>query len=305
MVDDKMEKRESSQVKITPQSRVALKSNVSLLISLTLILVVGIISVSYAWVFSTEFSDITGVNIVLGESQGLVMTVNGNVSESININNYLGASFSTFSLKEASSSDGRDLFLRDSGTYYVDEENIYEGIDVASDEIGIIQFRDADLSDRNVSFIYFDLTLESTGDNRYLIFDDTNSYIKDISNNLINPVRVSLTFVEGESTTTKIIGNRQEYYGNYYTEAVSNIDSITKVGYTTDQDVETFAGYNGYEDSVFSASHTLYYLTNGVQIHVVVRIWLEGGDPLCTNSIAGSLLNIALQFDNIAESEVI
>jgi hypothetical protein len=274
-------------------------------ISFALIFMLVFASVTYAWVFATQFSNIQGVDIILGESQGLVMTVNGNVSETININNYLGASFSTFSLKEASSSNGRDLYLRDSGMYYIDEENIYESVDVARDNIGIIQFRDAQVEDQNASFVYFNIALESVGDNRYLIFDAANSYIKDIYNNPLDPVRVSLTFVEGETVETKMVGNRQEYFGNYYTEAIGSIDSLTKVGYSTNQNVETFAGYTGYNGATFDSNKTLYYLQDGHRVNLIVRIWLEGGDPDCTNAIAGSLLNIALKFDNLAESEVV
>lgn len=275
-------------------------------ISFALIFVIAFVSITYAWVFSTQFSDISGVNIILGESQGLVMTINGNVSESININNYLGAAFSTFSLKEASSSNGRNLYLRDLNMYYDDVENIYENVtNISRDNIGILQLREAQIEDQNVSFIYFNLTLESVGDNRYLIFDDINSYIKDINNQPLDAVRASLTFIDGEYTETKIIGNRQEYATNYFTEAVYDVDSTTKVGYTTDQNVDTFSGYTGYTGTVFDSSKTLYYLESGQRINLVIRIWLEGGDPDCTNAIAGTFLNVSLYFDNIAESEVI
>ena len=197
------------------------------------------------------------------------------------------------------------MFLRDSGAYFYDEFNIYDGIDVARDDTGIIRFRAAGSEDNNVSMIYFNFILESTGDNRYLFFDSVNSFIKDIDENLIEPIRVSLTFTEGTNVDTIIIGNRQEYTGNYYTDAVSNIDSTTKVGYTTTQNVSSFEGYNGYNNSVFDANKTLYYLEQGVQIGVVVRMWLEGGDPMCTNTISGSTVDISLRFDNIEESEVI
>ena len=298
----KMEKEK----RVTQENLYQAKRNMLLTVgmSIVLIFVIAFASITYAWVFSSEFSDINGVNIVLGESQGLVMTINGNVSESININNYLGASFSTFSLKEASSQNGRDLFLRDSGMYYNDTENIYENVEVARDNVGIIQFREAQMEDRNTGFLYFNFTLESVGDNRYLIFDAENSFIKDIANNALEPVRVSITFTEGSTTQTKIIGTRQEYSENYYTGAINSIDSTTKVGYAANQNVDTFYGYTGYSGENLDPTKTLYYLPEGLQINVVIRIWLEGGDPLCTNAIAGTLLNIALMFDNIAESEV-
>ena len=281
------------------------RSMLPLVISFALIFVIAFVSLSYAWVFSTYFSNIAGVNIALVESQGLIMTLNGEITQSIDINSYLGGSFSTFSLKEVSSSNGQDIYLRDSGTYYIDDDHIYDEVDVARDDTGIIKFRAAEVADQNTNFIYFDLKIESTGDSRYLIFDSANCYIKDTSNNYIEPIRISLTFIEGASTNTKIIGNRQEYIGNYYTEAVTSIDSITKVGYTTTQNVSSFDSYNGYTNAVFDEDKTLYYLPQGVQVGVIIQIWLEGGDPLCTNSIAGSSLDVAMQFDNIAESEVV
>lgn len=273
-------------------------------ISFMLIITIAFATITYAWVFSSEFYGISGVNIELGKSQGLVMIINGNVLETININTYLGGSFSTFSLKEASSDNGRDLHLRDSGMYYDDEENIYDNVDIARDGVGIIQFREANASDHNVSFLYFNLLLEATGQNRYLVFNADESYIKDIEGNLLYPIRISLTFVEGENIDTKIIGNRQEYVGNYHTKPVGEIDSVTKVGYNSTQNVETFNGYTGYENGEFNPEKTLYHFQENVPVNVIVRIWLEGGDPLCTNSIAGSFLNISLLFDNIAEEEV-
>jgi hypothetical protein len=288
-----------------PNHKINIRGLLPISISLMLALMITFSTITYAWIFSTQFSDITGINVLLGESQGLIMAINGNVSQSISINDYLGASFSAFSLKEASSSNGRDLFLRDSGMYYSDTENIYENISVARDEIGIIQFREAEITDQNTGFIYFNLTLQALGDNRYLIFNALDSYIEDTNDQAIEPIRVSLTFIDGENVETKIIGNRQEYYGNYSTESVDSIDSITKVGYNGTQDVETFSGYTGYNGEVFDEDRTLYCLQDGVVIQLVIRIWLEGGDPLCTDSIAGSLLNIVLKFDNIAESEVV
>jgi len=282
-----------------------LKVILPLSISFGLVFIIAFISLTYSWIFSTYFSDIVGINLSLIESQGLVMIMNGEVTQSIDINAYLGGSLSTFALNEVSSSNGRDMFLRDVSTYYIDEDNIYENIDVARDNTGIIKFREATSNDYNNSFIYFNFTLESTGDNRYLIFDSNNSFIKDDNFNSIYPIRVSMTFVDGESVATQILGNRQEYLGNYYTEAVSSIDNDTKVGYTTDQNVESFEAFNGYFGGVFDADKTLYYLEEGVQIGVIVRIWLEGGDPLCVDSMGGSSLNIALRFDSIAESEVI
>lgn len=103
---------------------------------------------------------------------------------------------------------------------------------------------------------------------------------------------------------TRVVGNRQEYIGNYHTQAVENIDSETKVGYVTNQNVNSFAGYNGYNNGVFDENKTLYFLQQDLNTSVVVRIWLEGGDPLCDDEISSSTLNIGLQFDNIEESEV-
>lgn len=297
------------KTKLNQDSKKLKKSNFktvfSLSISFALILLLGLVSFTYSWVFATDFSDITGMNISLAESQGLVMSLDGQVAHSIDINAYLAGSLSTFALKEASSTNGRDLFLRDEGMYFNDVEGIYDGVNVARDDVGIIQFRQASMGDRNTSFIYFNLNLEATGDNRYLIFDSANCYIEDISNQPVEPIRVSLTFVEGENINTYIIGNRQEYLGNYHTEAVTSIYAEDKVGYTSNQDVSFFSAYNGYTSSVFDSNKTLYYLEENTSINMIVRIWLEGGDPLCTNYIAGTELNVSLAFDNIAESEVV
>ena len=272
--------------------------------SFILIFVLSFSSIAYAWVFSTYFSDIVGIDISLVESQGLVMMLNGEVTEAIDINAYLGGTLSTFALNEVSSANGRNIFLRDVSTYFLDEYHLYDEIPVARDQTGIIKFKEATINDYNNSFIYFNFTLESTGDNRYLVFDSNNSFIKDSSYQPIYPIRVSMTFIEGTTTTTKIIGNRQEYLGNYTTEAVESIDEDTKVGYTGGQDVGSFESYTGYHESVFDPTKTLYYLPQDVQVSVIVRIWLEGGDPLCVDGLGGSSLNIALRFDNISESEV-
>ena len=295
-------KRLNEKIELGPKAKT--RAMLSLGISFALIFAISLISLTYSWVFATDFSDIKGVNIKLADSQGLIMSLNGQVTQSIDINSYLGGSFNTFSLKEASSNNGSDLFLRDSGMYYNDVAGIYDAIDVAEDEVGIIQFREAVEADYNESFIYFNIRLEATGDSRYLFFDAVNSYIKDTDENLIEPIRISFSFIENETTETKIIGNRQEYLGNYSTGAISSVDGVTSVGYTTTQDVESFAGYDGYTAAVFDEAKTLYHLTQGSVVDLVIRIWMEGGDPLCVNSIGGSTLDISLVFDNVSDSEV-
>ncbi len=297
-------KMKDSQTKTIHRNNRKFKVTFSLSVSFVLIFMIGFVSLTYAWIFETDFSGIGGMNISLSESQGLVMTLDGNVTQSIDINSYLAGSFTTFDLKEASSSNGIDLFLRNEGMYYDDSAGIYDAIDVAEDNVGIIQFRDAIIADYNESFIYFDLKLLATGDNRYLIFDSDNCYIQDTDTNDVEPIRISLTFVEGETTVTHIFGNRQEYLGNYSTGAVSSIDGTTEVGYTTDQGVNAFADYNGYTSSVFDSDKTLYHLQEDTPTDLYIRIWLEGGDPLCTNTIAGSELNIELLFDNLSDAEV-
>ena len=286
------------------ESRANLKVMLALSLSLFLAVVLAFVSISYAWIFSTYFSDITGMNIALSDSQGLIMIINGEVTQTISINDYLGEAFSEFSLKEVSSANGEDLFLRDMSTYYNDEAGIYDSVSVARDDIGIIQFRPANFSDNNLSYIHFSFMLQAAGTNRYLIFDSVESFIKNTNGELMYPIRVSLSFDDGTTEVTKIVGNRQEYVGNYYTQAISNLDSYTKVGYTTNQNVNSFQGYNGYNGGTFSPAKTLFYLQQDVNVNVTVRIWLEGGDPLCRDEIAGSELDINLKFDNIDESEV-
>lgn len=281
-----------------------LKVILPLSISLFLALIITFVTITYAWIFSTYFSDIRGINITLSDTQGLIMILNGEISQTIDINNYLGESFDTFSLKEASTSNGRDLFLRNMSTYYQDDEGIYDSVNVARDDIGIIRFRPAVVSDRNNSFIYFNFTLQAAGTSRYLIFNSADSFIKDSLNQPMIPIRVSLTFDDGNNVATRIIGNRQEYLGNYHTQAVGSIDGSTEVGYTTNQNVSSFVGYNGYTAGVFDVNKTLFYLEENVNVNVTVRIWLEGGDPLCRDEIAGSSLDVSIKFDNIDESEV-
>lgn len=141
---------------------------------------------------------------------------------------------------------------------------------------------------------------------KYLVFDDSKSYIKGEDGQLNYAIRVSLTFGDSAEGQTKIIGNRSEFNGNFGTKAVEYVDPDTKVGITRGQSSGTFASYSGYdENSNFNLARTLYYLEENKPINVTVRIWLEGGDVLCTDEIAASLLDISLFFDNIAESEVI
>jgi|GEM_PF-6739617 hypothetical protein len=296
-----MEKAKTNKSKIIASSKKKKMKILFLSIAFLHLFLIAFVSVTYSWIFSTYFSDISGVNISLADSQGLVMFLDGNVTETIDINSYLGSSFSSFTLNEASSSNGQDLYLRDAGGYYIDDSNLYDSINVAEDNTGILQLRKASADDHNNSFIYFNLALESIGDNRYLFFDSLNCFIKDTSGVAINPIRVSLTFVEGENDSTFIIGNRQEFQGNYFTNAVSHIDSNTKVGFTTSQEVTSFGAYNGYSSGVFDSSKTLYNLQQNVRTSLIVKIWLEGGDPQTTDQIAGSSLDVSLKFDSLAQ----
>lgn len=285
--------------------KINVKALIALNLSLFLFLIIVLLSFAYSWIFKTYFSNIQGINIGLVESQGLIMYIDGTSTEAIDINTYLGETFSTFTLKEASSHNGRDIFLRESGDYYWGD-NTYDGFDVARDNTGIIKLKPAVEQDHNVNFLYFSFVLQASGENRYLVFDDEKSFIKNEEGNPNYPVRVSITFGDTFDGNTVIVGNRTEFNGNFGTKSVEYIDPDTKVGITSGQTSGTFSDYSGYDEhSVFNPSRTLYYLEETTPINVTVRIWLEGGDLLCVDDIAATLLDISLHFDNIAESEVL
>ncbi len=55
------------------------------------------------------------------------------------------------------------------------------------------------------------------------------------------------------------------------------------------------------EKMVYNNINTLYFLREGVDTPVVVRIWLEGTDPRCTNELKGSEYEIALRFEGTTQ----
>jgi len=52
---------------------------------------------------------------------------------------------------------------------------------------------------------------------------------------------------------------------------------------------------------VYNTENTLFFLPEGVDVPVVVRVWLEGTDERCTNELKGSEYEIALRFEGTTQ----
>lgn len=303
--ESKMENGMKKQKNIAPSTeKVAkVKGLISLAFIFLLLVIIIMLPITYGWIFSTFFTDISGVNIGITESQGLIMQLDGNVASNIDINSYLGDAFNEFSLREASSVNGEDLFIRDLSGYYNGIDDIYQNANVARDPSNdeIMKFRKADDSDYNKTFIYFEFTLLAVDNDRYLIFNLPDCYIDGKNPNASSAIRVSLHLHDDEKEITHIVGKRAEYVGNYETKAIKNIDSNTQVGFESNQEVKTFEELSGYTADVFDSTKTLFYLKKDKPAQVTVRIWLEGGDPNCVDSISSSRLDLSLNFDSITK----
>ena len=265
----------------------------------------------YAWIEGSVSPQLYATEVKIVNSPGITMLLNGDVATTININEFLADYGASFNMAEASSPDGRRIFIRD------DEFN------PTGDDTRIF-IRDANSNDQGTSYIIFNFTLKpefnegeaATARNVWL--DPEQCYVRKLVGydddthepvfEPIVPVRISLTFhVDDGNDYTYIFGEpRFAEEGDvktypavgYYLTSEGTHYQHEAIFDSTVQNVLPFSyfGTNG---------NPLFSLSEGQTCYMTVRIWLEGADPLCVDDpdygtdIAGATFDLSIFFTTI------
>lgn len=274
----------------------------------------------YAWIEGGTSPQLVANDLKITSSPGLIMLLNNNPEDEININTYIHETTDEFRMAEASSPDGRQIFIRDDqyNPNTNDDETIY-----------VRNANDTDDLYRTYIRFSFDMRGEFDSDEeaqigRKVWFDDETN-ITDAAGEPILPIRVSLTYsIDGGAERTLIFSEERvdqqadptppylagsNGYVTYYpvtTFTSAHLAAFADAATALTYDPSAAAARRVYAFSEYGDSeHSLFTLTGGQTCSMTVRIWLEGTDPLCEDNpefgvdIADHVFNLLLRFTTI------
>jgi hypothetical protein len=256
--------------------------------------IVLLLIVSYAWFVDRSNPSIEESNIRVTSAEGLYIKLQPDSEARTSINlNQIVSQFSTFELKQVSSADAIDFYYVDFGQGLTEGDPRF--VKIVPDINGQVNYTFYGYIDYD-----FYLQTEDFGKHVYLHRDTFLSGVAD------EAMRIALTIDDGTTETIHIFGDLAEngITDPFVTEAAvdegyftfGNIDPLL----TGPQIVKTFDYFDGgrgaSDSDALNQSKVLYSMEPNSQIRVNVKIWLEGGDPDCDNSIASSYLDLRIKF---------
>jgi|GEM_PF-1618833 len=248
---------------------------------------------SYSWFAEKANPQITGNQIKVTVADGLMIKLLPDSPSRTTLSlNQLFNNFSSFELKQVSSANNVNFFKIDFGQGLAVQNPTFVQIDTAVAKANINEY----------GYIDYDFYLQTEEYPKH-VYIHKDSIITGLA---ADAIRIGATFSNGTTTSAITFGNEEENGIDkpFKTKAVigigdfvyNNIDPAL-VG---DQIVRTFANKNGgrgaYDDDPLDLNKLITTIPANTQVRVNIRIWLEGGDVECTNTIASSLLDVYLKF---------
>ena len=248
----------------------------------------------YAWIESVNKPEISGQNLSISASSGLMIRMDGNINSEVDLNQYLGDTGGNFMLKECSSPDGKQMFVRDGSL-----EIQYSQTD---DDV---RMRAANTTDTNVRYLSQDFELVAEGKDRAVWLDAANCSLKINSEDsavTAKPLRLSLEFQPDDGSDTVFVfstypaASMTDTPGPVSKVDVNNgkiLDHASYSNSTTDSDgllLRSFASIN--------ETNPMIHLKQNESCKVTLRVWLEGTDSACVDEVAGNTFNLNLRFDS-------
>jgi len=302
---------------------------------MALVLLITAISITVSWIESDISPEISG-SMKLSSSPGLIMSFNGNISEVIDINNFVLDPGSTLVLAECSSAVGTydKLFVRTvsdalvetpASTAISESPSPTSTDDSESVATNDVFARQAAPEDINTKFVYFTFSLKASEADLDVWLDSNTSKLelKSIvsAGRSINVLRFSLTLTDdsgniveannGKQTTIFAFkdASRTQYLEDnpdYQQMALKDFDRTTNL-------VQPFESLQAEKQSQFYQNQEIHYLEEydqdhpwlslekGQTVRVSLLVWLEGTDMDCKDSstegqVSGSELELFLKF---------
>lgn len=264
------------------------------LITILEISVLVIIS-SYAWFSNKSNPSISQNDIKVTSAEGLIIriTPDSDARTEVDLNQILG-DLSNFELKQVSSLDTKNFFTIDFGEGLSKTDPQF--IKVRPDGDGYIDFK-------KWGYFDFDFYLQ-TEDFAKHIYINKDSFVNGLAEKAI---RIALTYqIDGEEEVVIFGETREDGTTTYpYTtkavikEGFFEYNNIASE-FIGNQNVFTFSDYNGGrgidDSSEIDLSKVLLTIPAGNSIKINMKVWLEGGDIECNNTLSSTISNMLVKF---------
>lgn len=257
--------------------------------------IVILISISYAWFSDRSSPSISENNIKVSSAEGLVIKLqpDSEARTTIDLKELLN-DWDNFQLSQMSSADGINFYTIDFGAGLANNLPEYKLIHKSTDDL--INMERYGCIDYNFYF--------QTEDIPKHVYFHKDTYLRGTA---ASAIRVALTFSKSGNSTTYVFGNVEEdgtLAHPYITNAViapgefdySDLDNEL----TSNQNVKTFTKYNGgrgeSDSEEIDLEKIIFTMEANSTMKVNVKVWLEGGDVNCTNEIADTTIDMLLKF---------
>lgn len=271
----------------------------NLKIILQILIILGLVSLlvatSFAWFADKANPSISETQIKVTTADGLVIKLSPDSTGRTTVSlNQLFTDFNEFQLKQVSSADGASFYKIDFGQGLALQNPSFVLLDTSPEEMNMIEY----------GFINYDFYLATEEYAKHVYMHNETGF----SGIASNAMRISITMTDSNEhlLCNFIFGTTAEngIYDPQTTHAITSAGtfeygSIPSSMYGT-QIVRTFAEKNGgrgtSDDAPIDLNKILATIPAQTTVKMNIKIWLEGGDVDCTNSIASSLLDVMLKF---------
>ena len=248
---------------------------------------------SYSWFSEKANPQIVGNQIKVTVADGLMIKLAPDSPSRTTLSlNQLFNDFESFELKQVSSADNINFFRIDFGQGLAVQNPTFVQIDTAVAKSNINEY----------GYIDYDFYLQTEEYAKHVYIHKDSS----ITGIAADAIRIAAIIDNGTTTSNLIFGNEEENGINkpFTTRAVIGIGNFVynniDPALLGDQIVRTFDNKDGgrgtFDDDPIDLNKLITTIPANTQVRVNIRIWLEGGDVDCTNTIASSLLDVYLKF---------
>lgn len=274
------------------KKRIKTNHKISLLTLLEICVLLSI--TSYAWFSDKSSPSINQNNIKVTSSEGLVIKLSPDTEgrTEVDLDEIIG-DIDNFELKQMSSADTKDFYTIDFG----------EGLSSADPKFILIPKEDNNhYNNKKWGIIDFDYYLQTEDFAKHIYLHKDTSFTGIAS----NAIRIALTYNINGIEETLIFGDIKEdgTTYEYTTKAIqktgtfkyNNIDP----SFITNQKVHLFSEKNGgrgnNDNDPIDLTKILLTLDANTIAKINMKVWLEGGDLDCDNTLASTYVDMIVKF---------